>query len=43
MLEGIQELKAPTPLSRPGIFSDAKAAKVIARNLKGRRETRLER
>src|SRR5690348_11836781 len=34
MLEGMQELKAPSALTRPGIFSDAKDAEVIARNLK---------
>src|SRR5205814_1988440 len=34
MLEGIQDLKAPAAVTRPGIFSDAKDAKVIGRNLK---------
>jgi hypothetical protein len=34
MLEGMQDLKAPTALTRPGIFSDAKDTKVITRNLK---------
>lgn len=40
MLEGIQQLKPPTPFSRPGIFSNAKDAQVIARNLKDT-ETRV--
>lgn len=34
MLEGIQGLKAPASLSRPGIFSDDKDVEVVARNLK---------
>jgi predicted nucleic acid-binding protein len=34
ILEGMQELKAPQQISRPGIFSDAKATRIIAKNLK---------
>jgi len=34
ILEGMQELKAPQQISRPGIFSDAQATKIMARNLK---------
>jgi len=34
MLDGMKELKAPQQISRPGIFSDAAAARLIARNLK---------
>lgn len=34
MLEGMQDLKAPTAVTRPGIFSDAKDAEVIGRNVK---------
>ena len=30
----MQELKAPQQISRPGIFSDAQATKIMARNLK---------
>ena len=33
ILEGMKELKAPTPMSRPGIFSDAQATKKINRSL----------
>jgi PIN domain-containing protein len=34
ILEGLQELKAPQQMSRPGIFSDAKAIKAIAKDQK---------
>jgi hypothetical protein len=34
ILEGMQELKAPPQISRPGIFSDAKAIKIMARQTK---------
>jgi len=34
LIEGMQELKAPQQIPRPGIFSDAAAAKMMARNLK---------
>jgi hypothetical protein len=34
IVEGMQELKAPPQISRPGIFSDAQATKIMARNLK---------
>lgn len=34
ILEGMQELKVPPQISRPGIFSDAKAIKIMARQLK---------
>lgn len=34
ILEGMRELKAPPQISRPGIFSDAKATKVMTRHLK---------
>ena len=34
ILEGIQELKAPAQIPRPGIFSDAKASTVLNRSLK---------
>jgi len=34
ILEGMQELKVPPQISRPGIFSDAKAVKIMARQLK---------
>jgi hypothetical protein len=34
ILEGMQALKDPPQISRPGIFSDAKAVKVMAKHLK---------
>src|SRR6266496_2399035 len=34
ILEGIQELKAPAPISRPGLFSDAKAADMLNKSIK---------
>lgn len=34
ILEGIQELKPPGQVARPGIFSDAKASEVLARSMK---------
>ena len=34
LFEGMQELKAPQQIPRPGIFSDASAAKIMARNVK---------
>lgn len=34
ILEGMQELKPPSHISRPGIFSDAKAVKAMQSNLK---------
>lgn len=34
ILEGMQELKAPPQVSRPGIFSDAKASKALNKSLK---------
>jgi PIN domain-containing protein len=34
ILEGMQELKPPQQISRPGIFSDATAAKMLTRNVK---------
>jgi hypothetical protein len=34
ILEGMQELKAPTQIARPGIFSDAKASKALNKSLK---------
>ena len=34
ILEGMQDLKAPPQISRPGIFSDAQATKIMARDLK---------
>lgn len=34
ILEGMQELKAPPQVGRPGIFSDAKATKAISKSLK---------
>jgi hypothetical protein len=34
ILEGMQELKAPSGILRPGIFSDAKATKVLNKSLK---------
>lgn len=34
ILEGMQELKPPSHISRPGIFSDAKAVKAMQTNLK---------
>lgn len=38
ILEGMQELKAPTPISRPGLFSDAKAVKAMQGNIKAATE-----
>lgn len=34
ILEGMQELKAPQGIPRPGIFSDAKAIQILNKNLK---------
>lgn len=34
IIEGIQELKPPTHIPRPGLFSDAKAVKAMQSNLK---------
>lgn len=34
ILEGMQELKAPTHIPRPGIFSDAAASKALSKSLK---------
>lgn len=34
ILEGMQELKAPAQVPRPGIFSDAKASDVLTRSIK---------
>jgi PIN domain len=34
ILEGMQELKPPTHISRPGLFSDAKAVKAMQANLR---------
>jgi|HubBroStandDraft_4_1064222.scaffolds.fasta_scaffold13188_3 hypothetical protein len=34
LFEGMQELKAPPQIPRPGIFSDAAAAKIMARSVK---------
>jgi hypothetical protein len=34
IVEGLQELKAPSQISRPGIFSDARASEVLARSMK---------
>lgn len=34
IIEGMQELKPPTHISRPGLFSDAKAAKALQANIK---------
>ena len=34
ILEGMQELKPPGQVARPGIFSDAKASAVLARSMK---------
>lgn len=34
LFEGMQELKAPQQIPRPGIFSDAAAAKMMAKNVK---------
>ncbi len=34
IIEGIQELKPPTNIPRPGLFSDAKAVKAMQSNLK---------
>src|SRR5690242_407510 len=41
ILEGMQELKAPSHVSRPGIFSDAKASKALSKSLK-EAETRVK-
>ncbi len=41
IFEGMQELKAPQQINRPGIFSDASAAKMIAKNVK-EAETRVK-
>ena len=38
ILEGMQELKPPTHISRPGLFSDAKAVKAMQANLKAATE-----
>jgi hypothetical protein len=38
ILEGMQELKPPTHISRPGLFSDAKAVKAMQANLKAASE-----
>lgn len=40
MLEGMQELKAPTQIPRPGLFSDAKAVRGMQAGLK-KAETRV--
>jgi predicted nucleic acid-binding protein len=32
IIEGMSELKAPTPVARPGIFSDAKASAFLAKS-----------
>lgn len=34
ILEGMQELKAPAQIARPGIFSDAKASTVLTKSIK---------
>lgn len=34
ILEGMQELKSPAPISRLGIFSDVKASAILARHMK---------
>lgn len=34
ILEGMQELKVPPQISRPGIFSDAKAIKIMSKQVK---------
>lgn len=34
ILEGMQELKSPAQIARPGIFSDAKASAVLAKSIK---------
>src|SRR5690348_15634487 len=34
IVEAMQELKAPSQIPRPGIFSDAKAASVMSRSIK---------
>jgi hypothetical protein len=34
LFEGMQELKAPQQIPHPGIFSDASAAKIMARNVR---------
>lgn len=34
ILEGLQELKAPGQISRPGIFSDARASEVLSKSMK---------
>jgi hypothetical protein len=41
IFEGMQELKAPQQIPRPGIFSDAAAAKMMAKNVKAA-ETRVK-
>jgi hypothetical protein len=43
ILEGMKQLKEPTQISGPGIFSDASATRVMARNLEeaGKRAKRL--
>ena len=38
IIEGIQELKPPTHIHRPGLFSDAKAVKAMQGNLKAATE-----
>ena len=39
ILESMSELKAPIQVSRPGLFSDAKAAKAMQANIKQAAET----
>ena len=34
ILEGLQDLKAPGQISRPGIFSDARASEILSRSMK---------
>jgi len=34
ILEGMQELKAPAQVPRPGLFSDAKASAILSKNIK---------
>lgn len=34
IVEGMQELKAPPPIPRPGLFSDVKATKIMNRSIK---------
>jgi PIN domain len=41
ILEGLQQLKAPAQIHRPGIFSDAAAAKMMAKNVE-EAEARVE-